>query len=268
MQFSSSASLTFCQPTIKKLRINFLNLTFPPKAEKLHFEVFNNIHPSGDLLRQRFNFDLNSCIFCDEETNLFFVLLFSNTFWCDMYGSFSPRFYHKLYYFGIIMKDKNTELLLNILFISFISGNFFIHKCKCIKTQPLLVIFMRTCTVQQITKVYEKENSRKTTDHHWGLNIWREPLAILICFYIIYNIYDAMYIHTYIYSLSHYNSLVYERLCLLKSCTLWLLNLHSFIQTVCAFRRSRKRLRSPKKPYELVLSYMAFLWPTMRTCAP
>jgi len=42
--------------------------------------------------------------------------------------------------FGITMKDKNYEMLLNTLIIL---GKFFIHKCKCFKTQPLFTVFKR-----------------------------------------------------------------------------------------------------------------------------
>ena len=143
-------------------------MPLPPKAKETHFKVFNDIYPSSNLLRQRFNLDSQNCLFCDEHTettdHLFFTCTFSNTFWKDLYVWLEPKvpslphFTNRDITFGILREDKNSELLLNTLLIL---GKAFIHKCRCIRTQPLLVIFKREFALFYKSLKFMKKKGKK-----------------------------------------------------------------------------------------------------------
>lgn len=81
-----------------------------------------------------------------KTDHLFFLCGYITTFWSDMYDWLESEIFPITQFtkdnitFGIIMEDKNIEILLNVLFIL---GTFYIHKSKCIKTQLLLIAFQK-----------------------------------------------------------------------------------------------------------------------------
>ncbi|KAF7650888.1 hypothetical protein LDENG_00119260 [Lucifuga dentata] len=75
LSFRNSISQFYGKDTITMLRTKYLKFPITPKAKELHFKTLNGVYPSSDFLRQRFGFETNNCIFCDEcETtdHLFF----------------------------------------------------------------------------------------------------------------------------------------------------------------------------------------------------
>ncbi len=57
----------FPKSSIFKLRTMYLSFPIPPKAKEVHFKNFNDIYPSLEFLRNRFNIDHNNCTFCDVD---------------------------------------------------------------------------------------------------------------------------------------------------------------------------------------------------------
>ncbi len=51
--------------SVVRIKTKYLTLPIPPKAKKTHFRIMNDIYPSNDLVRQRFNIYKNNCVFCD-----------------------------------------------------------------------------------------------------------------------------------------------------------------------------------------------------------
>lgn len=49
--------------SVKKLRTKYMSFPVAPKAKESHFKIFNGIYPSSEFLRQRFNFEENTCTF-------------------------------------------------------------------------------------------------------------------------------------------------------------------------------------------------------------
>ncbi len=81
------ASKSFCQSYLKEIIHKCLKLPLPLKAKGLHFKIFIDKYCSGELFRQRFDFDHYNFIFCVEEietTDHLNSCDYSNTFWCDV----------------------------------------------------------------------------------------------------------------------------------------------------------------------------------------
>ena len=138
----------FTKNDIKKIRTNYLSFPVPPKVKEVHFKMLYEIYPCNDFLNQRFNLDLNVCTFCnsDIETveHLFFLCNATQTFWnrFQYWISYNEKDIPILTYekirFGIKMENKETQFGNNNLILL---ANYFIHKCRFLKTSPVFVAF-------------------------------------------------------------------------------------------------------------------------------
>lgn len=85
----------FSDLDIKKWRTNYITYLVSPKTREVHFKILNNIYPSNELLRLRFNVNHNNCCFCDNEIettdHLFFHCVYSATFWEDLQDWLSTK---------------------------------------------------------------------------------------------------------------------------------------------------------------------------------
>lgn len=72
----------------KKIRKNYISFPLPPKAKEINFKILNEIYPTNEYLRLRFNFDMNNCVFCEEEIesleHLFFYCESVKSFWSEL----------------------------------------------------------------------------------------------------------------------------------------------------------------------------------------
>lgn len=131
--YCNNISQPYDKPTIKILQ----SIGFPvtPKAKETHFRIFNGIYPPSELLRHRFNFEQNVCIFCKvdiETTDHFsFSCVYSGIFWENLLWMESKiqslvTFARKHIMFGILLDDKKNTLFINVMFIM---DTILIHKC-------------------------------------------------------------------------------------------------------------------------------------------
>uniref|UniRef100_A0A673ISF1 PRA1 family protein n=1 Tax=Sinocyclocheilus rhinocerous TaxID=307959 RepID=A0A673ISF1_9TELE len=108
--------------------------------------MFNDIYPSLEFLRYRFNIDHNNCTFCDVDiettVHLFFDCSFSRAFWSETFEwlkvsmKLSSQFSKNDIIFGLIMEDLHTQVVLNNIFIL---GKFYIHKCNFLNPLGMFV---------------------------------------------------------------------------------------------------------------------------------
>ncbi len=76
--------------------------------------------------------------------------------------------------FGILKEDKNMDFLLNVFLIL---GKFFIHKCRRLEIQPLLVIFKKELKLYcRSVELVEKKAAERLADMISALNLFDESL--------------------------------------------------------------------------------------------
>uniref|UniRef100_A0A8C6M6K1 Reverse transcriptase domain-containing protein n=1 Tax=Nothobranchius furzeri TaxID=105023 RepID=A0A8C6M6K1_NOTFU len=139
----------FGKSSIIKLRTLYLKLPVQPKVKETHFKILNNVYPSKDLLRKRFNIDDNSCSFCgkDVETtdHIFFECNKTRTFWNCFENWIQPQIgipcpiSRDVVTFGALLQTNNQELCYNLLLCL---AKFFIHKQKILKSPPVFNAFV------------------------------------------------------------------------------------------------------------------------------
>ena len=66
----------FTNTSVVKIRTSNLSFPVPPKAKEVYFKMLE-IYLCNDLLRQRFNLDLNVCTFCNSDIETMEHLIFS-----------------------------------------------------------------------------------------------------------------------------------------------------------------------------------------------
>nr|XP_054602977.1 uncharacterized protein LOC129164962 isoform X1 [Nothobranchius furzeri] len=134
----------FSKGEIKVLRANYLKFSLPPKYKEVHFKILNDIHSSNHFIQTRFKFNVEKCYLCkqnDESTkHLFYecdqILMMWKSLhdWLNSNQIYINNFTVEDILFGIILKDKNNEFLINNLIIL---TKFFIHKCRYLKNPPM-----------------------------------------------------------------------------------------------------------------------------------
>lgn len=131
----------FDKKTITKLRTMYLSFPIAPKIKETHFKIMNNIYPSKELLRLRFNIQENNCTFCnaDIETtdHLFYYCNTVQSFWVNLqnwikkaFPSSPTNLTRDNITFGVLMNNKKEELCFNVVLCL---AKFCIHKSKCQK---------------------------------------------------------------------------------------------------------------------------------------
>ena len=135
--------MDFDTSEIKKIRKKYLSFLLPPKAKEVNFKILNEIYPTNEFLRLKFNLDVNNCVFC--ETNIenlehvFFFCDMVQPFWRDMQNWLwsreveLPSLTVKIIRFGIFLENKEFDFICNFLLCL---GKFFIHKCRWLKSRP------------------------------------------------------------------------------------------------------------------------------------
>lgn len=128
---------------VKEMRMNYLTFPSLPKVKELHFKIINDIYPSKELIKSKFDIGENSCQFCDGDIetteHIFFYCDYSKLFWAQLCSKMScvitwinPLEYKQIK-FGVLKKDYSQHYLINNLFDV---AKYFIHKCRFLKTPP------------------------------------------------------------------------------------------------------------------------------------
>ncbi len=131
------------------MRLNYLTLPSLPKVNELHFKIMNDIYPSKEFLKSKFDIGENSCQFCeiDIETtkHIVFDCNHSKRFWTQVYSKIScfitcanPLEYKQIQ-FGVLKKDCSQHYLINNLFEL---AKYFIHKYRFLKTPSSFPYFV------------------------------------------------------------------------------------------------------------------------------
>ncbi len=128
---------------LKEIRISYLSFPIFPKAKELQFKIMNDIYPSKEFLKSKFDIEENSCQFCESDIetteHIFFNCIHSKLFWSHLNNRLSYVNIHinllnyKPIKFGIFKKDCMQHYLINNLICY---GKFFIHKCRFLKSTP------------------------------------------------------------------------------------------------------------------------------------
>lgn len=69
--------ITDNQVTLTKTCCSYLKWPISPKVKEIQFKLINNIYPAAETLRKRFNFEVNTCVFCMTEHETIEHLFFS-----------------------------------------------------------------------------------------------------------------------------------------------------------------------------------------------
>lgn len=149
LQNKNDILFKFNKSTVSKLRTMYLSFPIAPKIKETHFKIMNDIYPSKELLRLRFNVQDNSCTFCntDIETtdHLFFSCCMVQMFWTQLQNWLKEIFPSSMYHFtrdditfGVLVNNKKEELCINVILCI---AKFCIHKRKCQKYPPNFSVF-------------------------------------------------------------------------------------------------------------------------------
>ena len=128
---------------LKKLRTEYLKYPILPKSKEIHFKVINNIYPSSEFLRLRFNFDRNECIFCKNEVettcHIFYECNCVRNFWSQIQLWLERKNIpiklesHVDILYGMVLENKSDNLLVNVILIL---AKHYIHYSKFFKSPP------------------------------------------------------------------------------------------------------------------------------------
>ena len=128
---------------VKKLRTEYLKYPILPKSKEIHFKVINNIYPSSEFLRLRFNFDRNECIFCKNEVettcHIFYECNCVRNFWSQIQLWLERKNIpiklesHVDILYGMVLENKSDNLLVNVILIL---AKHYIHYSKFFKSPP------------------------------------------------------------------------------------------------------------------------------------
>ena len=110
----------------------------------------NNIYPSKELLRLRFNIGDNLCTFCENDIettdHIFFSCDIIQTFWVDIHNwiklkivLFPAAISRDDVTFGMNLQNKYDELCCNLILCL---AKFFIHKNRVVKSSLKFIVFM------------------------------------------------------------------------------------------------------------------------------
>lgn len=140
----------FSETEVKIIRTEYLTLPVNPKTKEIHFKILNGIYPSSELLRKRFNFEQNNCVFCENDIetteHLFYHCIYTRTFWDDLWDWLSTRIQLQntldwdTVVFGLLQKDSETKIVMNNILLL---AKYFIHACKWRKVKPIFIAFKR-----------------------------------------------------------------------------------------------------------------------------
>lgn len=130
---------------VKAIRKKYISLPLSPKVKEVHFKIINEVYPTNEFLRRKFNLDVNACTFCESDIesldHLFFYCESVHSFWSDMWSWLQsrriqlPHLTVTVIKFGILADNADFDLLIRTFLLM---GKFFIHKCRYFKAKPCI----------------------------------------------------------------------------------------------------------------------------------
>lgn len=127
----------------KKIRKPYLSYPILPKAKEVTFKILNDFYPSIHFLHIRFNWNNNSCGFCEKDIetveHIFFQCEPVQEFWFLFQSWLQSKgiVLHPINVMsikaGVFMEEKSLDFLLNNLIVL---AKHFIHRCKYLKVKP------------------------------------------------------------------------------------------------------------------------------------
>ncbi len=132
---------------------NYLKWPILPKMKDIQFRIINNVYPAAEVLRKRFCFEVDPCVFCLEEPetieHLFFSCPVTVKFWQDLFSWLNidintdipslNMFQILVYADGL---SKKMSYMLNIIITM---GKYHVHKSKWNNSKPSLNYFKNEC---------------------------------------------------------------------------------------------------------------------------
>lgn len=127
----------------KKIRKRYMSYPIPHKAKEVVFKILNDIYPSNHFLHIRFNWENNTCGFCERDIETVEHIFFECEHVLDFWLAFRSWMLTKQITLqqlnwmsikvGVQLKEKNLDFLANNLIIL---GKHYIHRCKFLKVKP------------------------------------------------------------------------------------------------------------------------------------
>lgn len=115
----------------------------PHKAKEVVFQTINDVYPSNHFLHKRFNWENNTCGFCERDIetveHIFFECEHVLEFWLAFRSWMLTKqiTLQQLNWMSVKvrvqLKEKNLDFLVNNLIIL---GKHYIHRCKFLKVKP------------------------------------------------------------------------------------------------------------------------------------
>lgn len=115
----------FIEEEAKKIRKLYFTYPVLPKAKEVTFKILKDIYPSNHFLQERFNWENNSCGFCEKDIetvdHMFLKCESVQTFWLEFQNwlHFKQISIHPLTVIsvkvGVLLKEKILDFLINNL---------------------------------------------------------------------------------------------------------------------------------------------------------
>lgn len=146
--FDRNAKLRHCNDKLTSAYIKFMKWPIPPKIKEMQFKILNGYYPAAAILRKRFRFEVEPCVFCslEDETmeHLFYFCPVTKVFWQEILNWMKIKMNSitqldlELVLYGIGKLPKNISKIVNIIIIM---GKYHIHKGKWQNKTPSLATF-------------------------------------------------------------------------------------------------------------------------------
>jgi len=142
----------------------YLKWPIAPKLKEMQFKIINKVYPAAEMLKKRFNFEVDPCVFCSSEPetieHLFYSCTITKEFWRDVHSWLKMETCHQFDSMQILVfmdgLPNEVSTMINVIITM---GKFLIHKCKWTKCKPTINHFKNDCKVYlESLKVLSKNN--------------------------------------------------------------------------------------------------------------
>lgn len=66
-RYKSKIKLSNLNVSVTNKSLAFMKWPIPPKVKEVQFKMINGYNPVAKTLRRRFKFEVDNCVFCNEE---------------------------------------------------------------------------------------------------------------------------------------------------------------------------------------------------------
>lgn len=146
--FDQNIKIRHYDDKITNKYIKFMKWPIPPKIKEMQFKIINGYYPAAAMLKKRFGFEVEPCVFCSQEDetieHLFFSCPVIKLFWQDVMNWLETKMERitQLKLEQILFGNENLpKELFRMYNIITIMGKYHIHKCKWQNKNPSLLVF-------------------------------------------------------------------------------------------------------------------------------